>query len=112
MIIAPGHAALESDSWQSLERLVQDHRQGFSLAQDFYHAAPVYQAELHRFLSCHWIAAGHASEIPERGDYLLFGGLDSSVIVVRAADGEIHALHNVCRHRGARLCEEPGAASR
>jgi Rieske 2Fe-2S family protein len=27
------------------------------------------------------------------------------VIVVRDGSGEIHALHNVCRHRGARLCE-------
>ena len=70
-------------------------------------SAPVYQAELSRFLSRHWIAVGHASEIPERGDFLVFDGLDSSVIVVRGADGEIQALHNVCRHRGARLCEEP-----
>ena len=46
------------------------------------------------------------SEIPRRGDFLVFDGLDASVIVVRAADGSIQALHNVCRHRGARLCEE------
>jgi len=91
---------------ESLERLVQDHRQGFSLAQDFYRAAPVYQAELGRFLSRHWVAVGHVSEIPGRGDFLVFDGLDASVIVVRAADGSIQALHNVCRHRGARLCEE------
>jgi phenylpropionate dioxygenase-like ring-hydroxylating dioxygenase large terminal subunit len=91
---------------ESLERLVQDHRPGFSLAQEFYRAAPVYQAELDRFLSRHWIAVGHLSEIPRRGDFLVFDGLDASVIVVRAADGSIQALHNVCRHRGARLCEE------
>lgn len=92
---------------ESLEKLVRGHRPGFSLAQDFYRAAPVYQAELTRFLSRHWIVVGHVSEIPDRGDYLVFDGLDASVIVVRAADGRIHALHNVCRHRGARLCEEP-----
>jgi Rieske 2Fe-2S family protein len=91
---------------QSLERLVQGHRQGFSLAQDFYQSASVYQAELSKFLSSHWIAVGHVSEIPGRGDYLVFDGLDASVIVVCTADGSIQALHNVCRHRGARLCEE------
>ena len=91
---------------QSLEGLVQGHRPGFSLAQDFYQSAPVYQAELSRFLSRHWIAVGHASEIPGRGDFLVFDGLDSSVIVVRTGEDSIHALHNVCRHRGARLCEE------
>jgi Rieske 2Fe-2S family protein len=90
----------------SLERLVRDHRPGFSLAQDFYQSASVYQAELGRFLSRHWIAAGHVSEIPARGDFLVFDGLDASVIVMRQADGSIQALHNVCRHRGARLCEE------
>lgn len=91
---------------QSLERLVQDHRPGFSLAQDFYRSTQVYEAELGRFLSRHWIAVGHVSEIPKRGDFLVFDGLDASVIVVRGADGKIEALHNVCRHRGARLCEE------
>lgn len=91
---------------EPLESLVREHRPGFSLAQDFYRAAPVYQEELRRFLSRHWIVAGHASEIPNRGDYFVFDGLDASVIVTHAADGKIHALHNVCRHRGARLCEE------
>lgn len=91
---------------ESLEKLVQGHRRGFSLAQEFYRAAPVYQEELRRFLSRHWIAVGHVSEIPDRGDYFVFDGLDASVIVARAADGKVHALHNVCRHRGARLCEE------
>jgi Rieske 2Fe-2S family protein len=91
---------------QSLERLVQGHRQGFSLAQDFYQSASVYQVELSKFLSSHWIAVGHVSEIPGRGDYVVFDGLDASLIVVRTADGSIQALHNVCRHRGARLCEE------
>ena len=91
---------------ESLERLVQGHRPGFSLAQDFYRSESVYQAELGRFLSRHWIVVGHASEIPKRGDFLVFDGLDASVIVVRTADGSIQALHNVCRHRGARLCDE------
>ncbi len=115
MIIALLFTALESEARgnvsneytsQSLERLVQGHRPGFNLAQDFYRSSEVYQAELGRFLSRHWIAVGHVSEIATRGDFLVFDGLDASVIVVRAADGSIQALHNVCRHRGARLCEE------
>jgi phenylpropionate dioxygenase-like ring-hydroxylating dioxygenase large terminal subunit len=89
---------------QSLETLVQGQRPGFGLAQDFYRSAEVYQAELGRFLWRHWIAVGHVSEIPKRGDFFVFDGLDSSVIVLRTADGSIQALHNVCRHRGARLC--------
>ena len=30
-----------------------------------------------------------------------------SLLVVRDRRGAIHALFNVCRHRGSRLCEEP-----
>ena len=95
-----------------LRRLVQSHQPGFSLAQEFYRSSAIFEAELDLFLAAHWVAVGHASEIPQRGDYFVFEGLNASVIVARGADGAIHAMHNVCRHRGAKLCEqERGRAS-
>jgi Rieske 2Fe-2S family protein len=95
-----------------LARLVRDHETGFSLAQDFYRSPDIYTAELDGFLAAQWLIAGHVSELPQRGDYFVLEGLDSSVIVTRGADGAIHALHNVCRHRGAKVCEqERGRAS-
>ncbi|MGQ0677024.1 MAG: aromatic ring-hydroxylating dioxygenase subunit alpha, partial [Rhodospirillales bacterium] len=30
-----------------------------------------------------------------------------SILVVRGADGKVRAFHNVCRHRGSRICREP-----
>jgi Rieske 2Fe-2S family protein len=91
---------------EELARLVQSHRAGFSLAQEFYRSPAIFAAELDRFLAAHWFVAGHVSEIPRRGDYFVLEGLDSSVIVTRGADGAVHALHNVCRHRGAKICEQ------
>lgn len=90
----------------ALQRLVHSRRSGFSLPRDFYVAPDVFDAELERFLSSHWIAAGHVSELERPGDYFVFDALQSSLIITRAPDGRIHGLHNVCRHRGARLCEE------
>ena len=93
-------------SSDELARLLAGHRPGFSLAQEFYRSPDVFRTELDRFLAAHWVVAGHVSEIPQRGDYFVFDGLDSSVLVTRGADGAIHAMHNVCRHRGARVCEQ------
>ena len=45
------------------------------------------------------------SEVPNPGDYQLFEVGEDSIIISRDEDGEIHALMNICRHRGARVCE-------
>ena len=58
-----------------------------------------------------WMFADHASRIPNAGDYFVFEyGRSDSVIVVRGGDGEVKAFHNVCRHRGSRLCRHEGDA--
>jgi phenylpropionate dioxygenase-like ring-hydroxylating dioxygenase large terminal subunit len=92
------------------QRLIREHRPGGNLAQPFYVDQEIYEAEVERFLGSQWILAGHSSEIPTAGDYFLFECIGASVIVVRGADGAINALHNVCRHRGARICEAAGHA--
>ena len=89
-----------------LQQLVRDHRRGGSLAQPFYEDPELFELEVERFLGAHWIMVGHVSQIPEQGDYIVVEALGASVIVVRAANAEIFALHNVCRHRGAKICEE------
>jgi glycine betaine catabolism A len=89
-----------------LQHLVREHRRGGSLAQPFYLDKELFELEVERFLGAHWLLAGHVGEIPEHGDYVVVEALGASVIVVRGAKGEVHALHNVCRHRGSRICEE------
>jgi Rieske 2Fe-2S family protein len=88
-----------------LQRLVREHRRGSSLAQPFYRAAELFEIEIERFLGSHWLLAGHVSQIPQPGDYFVVEALGASVIVIRDGKGEINALHNVCRHRGAKICE-------
>src|SRR4051812_30260556 len=77
-----------------------------TLPRRFYADAEFYREELERFYFNRWICAGRADQIPNAGDYFVRVLGDESVIVTRDASGEIHALFNVCRHRGTRLCEQ------
>ena len=78
-----------------------------TLPRRFYADPDFYRAELERFYFNRWMCAGRADEIPNAGDYVTRTIGDESVIVTRDASGAIHALFNVCRHRGTRLCERP-----
>jgi len=78
-----------------------------TLPRRFYADPDFYRAELERFYFNRWICAGRADQIPEPGDYFTRTLAGDSVIVTRDRSGEIHALFNVCRHRGTRICEQP-----
>ena len=49
---------------------------------------------------------GHQSQLAEPGDYFLAEVAGESLIVAKDQRSTIRAFYNVCRHRGARLCEE------
>ena len=71
----------------------------------FYRSHLVYERELDHLVFKSWLYALHSSEIPAKGDYQLVEIGEDSIIVVRGDDGEIRAMHNICRHRGAQVCE-------
>jgi Rieske 2Fe-2S family protein len=77
-----------------------------TLPRHFYADPEFYRAELERFYFNRWICVGRADHIPNVGDYFTRTLADDSIIVTRAAAGEIHALFNVCRHRGTRISEK------
>ncbi len=54
-----------------------------------------------------WLCAGRAADIPAAGDFLTREIAGDAVLIVRGGDGEVRAFFNVCRHRGARLVDEP-----
>lgn len=75
-----------------------------SLPQRFYIEESVYQQELTWLRQNMWLMVGHESQIPGAGDYFLYEFDRDSVIVIRGKEGRIRAHHNVCRHRGSRIC--------
>lgn len=86
--------------------LLAERRPGFSLARPFYTDPELFRLDMETIFYRDWLFAGHGCEIPRQGDYFLHEVGDYSVIVIRGADGRIRALHNTCRHRGQRLCNE------
>lgn len=90
----------------------QQRMPGFSLGSYFYHSELAYRLELEQLLFKSWIYAAHISEIPKSGDYVLFDVGQDSIIISHDDQGEIRALHNICRHRGSRVCEKRSGNSK
>lgn len=78
---------------------------GYAMDAYFYRSHIAYQNELQRLLHRSWIYAAHISEVPQVGDYVLFELGEDSIIITHDQQGEIRAHHNICRHRGSRVCE-------
>jgi len=66
----------------------------------------VYRADIELIWRRGWLFVGHTCEIPRPGDYVTFSVDNDSLIVIRDDDEQIHALWNVCRHRGTQICSE------
>ena len=92
----------------TLARMLQreGETQGYAIGSYFYQSEHVYSLELSQLLFRSWLYAAHVSDIPQSGDFKLFEIGEDSLIIRRDQNDEIHALMNVCRHRGSRVCEE------
>ncbi len=89
-----------------IKGLIASHRSGWSLEQAFYTDPEIFEREMERIFVQHWLITGHVSRIPKPGDYFVYEISGESIIIIRGHDGQIHALFNVCRHRGSRICME------
>jgi Rieske 2Fe-2S family protein len=95
-----------------LAKLVARQPAGSSLLGEFYSSPAIFARDMARIHLRHWLCVGHASRIPNPGDWFLFDLAQESLIIVRGRDGEIRALVNVCRHRGSHVCYEREGSSR
>ncbi len=97
---------LSVSEMNALKGLLQSRQPNFGLPRPFYHDPLLYRAEMEYIWRQGWLFAGHSCQIPEPGDYFLYEIDGDSLIIVRDDNGQVHAFHNVCRHRGSILCEE------
>ena len=71
-----------------------------------FHDPAILEFEQRNWFGRDWICVGRAEEAANRGEYFLATLAGESVMVLRGADGELRAFHNVCRHRGSTILEE------
>jgi Rieske 2Fe-2S family protein len=82
-------------------------REGTTIPAEYYLDPKHYQNDERFIAENYWLMVDHASRIPAAGDYFSFEyGRGENVIILRSGDGNVKAFHNVCRHRGSRLCRD------
>jgi len=94
------------DAKQDMRRMLDRRDSRRSLEQAFYNDPHFFQIDMKEIFLKEWLFVAMSSEMPERGDYVTVDVGDNSVLLVRDDEGGIKAFHNVCRHRGSRLCQE------
>jgi phenylpropionate dioxygenase-like ring-hydroxylating dioxygenase large terminal subunit len=87
------------DDQRALDVLVQDDR----VHRDLYIDPELFQLEMERLWSRTWIYVGHASQVPQAGDFITLDIAAKPLILVRATDGEVRVLMNRCAHKGTKV---------
>src|SRR5262245_1091618 len=91
----------------AVEELLRRRKRGYTLEAPFYTAPEIYDLDLDIIYGRHWIYIGVEPDVPEPGDVMTVELGRASVLLIRGEDMAVRAFHNVCRHRGARLIDEP-----
>lgn len=89
-----------------LAALVERRGAGYPLESTFYTSPAVFDLDVKAVLARTWLFVATEAELREPGDYVTVDLGPYSVIVLRDDDEVVRALHNVCRHRGARILDD------
>jgi phenylpropionate dioxygenase-like ring-hydroxylating dioxygenase large terminal subunit len=95
---------LTPDELASIRR---EYRGASLLPKRAYHDPEVFEWERANVLRRDWIMVAREDEVAEPGSYTLIELDDDPLIVVRGRDDVLRAFHNVCRHRGTAVAEDP-----
>ncbi len=93
-------------------RLIAAQRPGHALSREFYCDPELFEHEVRRLSLRHWHCVGHQSQLRVPGDFFTTSFCAEPLLLVRGEEGEVHALLNVCRHRGSRVCTQESGHAR
>lgn len=94
--------------------IIEDREAGtFKIRTSVYTDPELYKLEQREIFDKVWLLVGHASEVPNPGDFLRRNIAGRELLLTRTKDGEVRAFFNACRHKGATVCRAAkGNASR
>jgi phenylpropionate dioxygenase-like ring-hydroxylating dioxygenase large terminal subunit len=64
----------------------------------------IHKRELEHLFPRAWLFVGHASQVPNAGDFFSSWMGSDPVLMTRDDKGEVYVLLNSCRHRGMKVC--------
>ena len=76
----------------SIEKLLNQHQEDWSLNQKFYKDEAIFDLERRQIFFDSWIFIGHDSQIPNKGDYFIYKILDEEIIVLRNKENQVKAF--------------------
>jgi phenylpropionate dioxygenase-like ring-hydroxylating dioxygenase large terminal subunit len=79
-----------------------------TLPSSYYFDRGVLDAENRQIFARTWQLVGRVEQVRERGQFFTPVVAGEPLLVVRAEDGELHALCNVCRHRAGPVAKGEG----
>ncbi|GED21376.1 aromatic ring-hydroxylating oxygenase subunit alpha [Halomonas halmophila] len=89
---------------EATAEMLNNRHPNFSLPQPFYNDERLFRIDVQEIFEKEWLFAGLTCEIPAKGNFMTLEVGNNPIVIVRGNNGEVHAFHNVCRHRGSRLC--------
>lgn len=94
----------QEDARQDMSRILRERSHNLSLPQPLYNDPFLFRVDMEEVFMKEWLFVGMTCEVPTPGAYITVEVGQNPVLVVRDRDGEVRAFHNVCRHRGSRIC--------
>ena len=74
--------------------------------------APTFDREMSEIFDRCWLYIGHASQVPDHGDYIATRLVSHPVFVIRGSDGEVQCFYDACSHRGSKLTRRTSGNAR
>ncbi|MGI9327525.1 MAG: aromatic ring-hydroxylating oxygenase subunit alpha [Pseudomonadales bacterium] len=88
------------------EAAIQPLEKARSLPFSAYTDPSFFAAEAEQIFSKEWVFVCMEGELPQAGDYFAMTLANEPIIILRANNGGLRALSNICRHRGTTLLDE------